>query len=321
MENQYYDNMKTSIAIDLGGTRIKIGIVKHGEILSTTIVDAFSDKGLVPRLSTVEESIDGLLEQLKITSQELGGIGISIPGIVDTQSMRLLSVNQKFSDAVDFSFTEWALKKWNLPLVIENDARCALVGEWQYGAGKGSDNVVMMTLGTGVGGSAIIEGKLLRGKHFQAGCLAGHFTINYHGITCNCGNVGCVESEASSWRLPQKANQHSLFASSSLSGCETIDYRNVFEFAEKGDNLSIELMNESLEAWSAGVINLIHAYDPEVVVIGGGIMKSQHIILPFIQEKVKQHAWTPWGNVKVAPAQFPDSAALLGADYLLRNNN
>ncbi len=310
--------MKT-IAIDLGGTRIKVGIVANGEVLNSIFVDAFSEQGLLPRLPVLEESIDHLVKQLNLTFGDIAGIGISIPGIVDSRQMKLLSVNKKFSDAVDFDFPAWALRKWNKPLVIENDARCATVGEWQFGSGKGCDNLVMLTLGTGVGGSAIIEGKLLRGKHFLAGCLVGHFTINYEGDTCNCGNIGCVESEASTWRLPERARSNMLFSSSQLSAYETIDYRLVFELAGQGDELSKMLVNQSLDAWSAGIINSIHAYDPDMVILGGGIMRSHEVILPYITQKVEQHAWTPWGKVEIKAARFPDSAALYGLDYLVNN--
>lgn len=311
--------MKKSIALDLGGTRIKVGIVSNGKVLSSIFVDAFSDKGLLARLPVVEDCIDHLLKQLSISVDEIAGIGISIPGIVDSRQMKLLSVNKKFNDAVDFDFPGWALRKWNKPLVIENDARCALVGEWQFGAGKGSDNLVMLTLGTGVGGAAIIDGKLLRGKHFQAGCLSGHFTINYQGDTCNCGNVGCVESEASTWRLPEKVRNHMLFSTSQLSAYEEIDYRLVFELAGVGDELSKILVTQSLQAWSAGIINSIHAYDPDRVVLGGGIMRSAEVLLPFIREKIHRHAWTPWGKVEIVKAQFPDEAALYGLEYLVNN--
>ncbi len=312
--------MKKTIALDLGGTRIKIGIVQNGNILCNTLVDAFSDKGLLPRLPIIEETIGMLMKETGVPLNEVHGIGISIPGIVDSNTMKLLSVNKKFNDAVDFDFQGWAKQKWQLPLIVENDARSALVGEWQHGAGKGCDNLVMVTLGTGVGGATIIEGRLLRGKHFQAGCLAGHFTINYHGGICNCGNIGCVESEASTWRLPELARQHPLFASSKLSACEKIDYWQVFQMAVHGDKVAIDLTNQSLEAWSAGVVNLIHAYDPETVVLGGGIMKSHETILPFIKNKVETNAWTPWGKVKVVAAENPDWAALQGLDYLIRKN-
>lgn len=318
MVNLNWYNMKKSIAVDLGGTRIKVGVVSNGKVLSSIFVDAFSDKGLLARLPVLEESIDHLLKQLDIPNDDIAGIGISIPGIVDSERMKLLSVNKKFSDAVEFDFPGWALRKWNKPLIIENDARCATVGEWQFGAGKGSDNLVMITLGTGVGGAAIIEGKLLRGKHFQAGCLSGHFTINYQGDPCNCGNIGCVESEASTWRLPEKARSHMLFSSSQLSAFDVIDYRRVFELAS-GDELSKILVNQSLDAWSAGIINSIHAYDPEKVILGGGIMRSYEVILPYIRKKVEQHAWTPWGKVEIVAAQFPDDAALYGLNHLVNN--
>jgi glucokinase len=308
---------KKTIALDLGGTRIKIGIVHQGEILCNTLVDAMSDKGLLSRLPFLEESIDKLLKSKGIPLDDVQGIGISIPGIVDSIQMKLLSVNKKFNDAVDFDFPGWAKKRWGLPLVIENDARAALAGEWQSGAGKGCDNLVLVTLGTGVGGAAIIEGKLLHGKHFLAGCLAGHSTINYTGEICNCGNIGCVESEASTWRLPDMAKKHPLFHKSKLSDTSIIDYQLGFELAKQDDQVAKDLLKQSLDAWSAGVINLVHAYDPEMVILGGGIMRSKETILPYIQEKVIRHTWTPWGKVKVVCAENPEWCALQGMDYLL----
>lgn len=309
--------MKCNISVDLGGTRIKIGIVQQGKLLCHTLTDAFSDKGLLLRLPVIEEVISQLLAEQNLSLKEVGGIGISIPGIVDSQRMKLLSVNQKFNDAVDFDFPAWARLKWDLPLIMENDARCALAGEWKFGAGRGFENLVMVTFGTGIGGATIMEGKLLRGAHFQAGCLGGHFTIDYRGDTCNCGNIGCVESVASSWRLPEKALNHALSEKSKLTKSDSIDYKLVFEYYKAGDILARELVHDSLEAWSAGIISLIHAYDPELVVLGGGIMKSHEIILPFVREKVERHAWTPWGKVQVVCAENPDWGALQGLDYLL----
>src|SRR3990170_7444612 len=110
----------------------------------------------------------------------------------------------------------WAMERWGVPLVLENDARAALVGEWQYGAGKDCDNVVLITLGTGVGTAALINGKLLHGKHFLAGSLGGHMSINLHGDVCNCGNLGCVESEASTWALQKLVTRDRNFHSSTL---------------------------------------------------------------------------------------------------------
>jgi glucokinase len=306
-----------AIAVDLGGTRIKIGITEGGGLISSTLIEAQSAGGIVARLPAVESEISGLLSHAGIALREVRGIGISIPGIVDSEQMRLLSVNAKFADAVGFDFAGWSRERWNLPLVIENDARSALIGEWQYGAGRGYNDLVMVTLGTGIGGAAIIGGQILRGKHFQAGILAGHLTVNVHGSECNCGNTGCVETEASSWRLPDLAARHPLFNSSALSRLERIDYKDLFDLAGKGDALAKELIDQSLDAWSSCVVNMIHAYDPELVILGGGIMRSESLILPAISSRVARHAWTSWGKVKVAAAEQKDFAALLGVSYLL----
>lgn len=310
----------STIVLDLGGTRIKIGIVRNGELLDSRILESFSDNGLVPRIPLIEDTVEAMMQKVNIKPGSITGVGISIPGIVDSKEMKVLSINKKFYDATEFDFKKWVLKKWNVPIYTENDARAALVGEWQFGAGKECNNLVMVTLGTGVGGAAIIEGTLLRGNHFLAGCLAGHFTINYNGSICNCGNIGCVESEASTWSIVAKAKENPLYINSELSKSGLFDYKNLFMLSAKNDPLAKELVELSLRAWSAGVINLIHAYDPEKVIIGGGIIKSASTIIPFIQEKVNQYAWTPWGKVEVFCAQNPDWAGILGIDYLLRKH-
>lgn len=308
--------MKT-IALDLGGTRIKIGVIEGNTIVASSMIEAFSSNGLRARLQSIEEAVFELLRAYRIPLNDIAGIGISIPGIVDPRQKTVLSVNQKYFDSVGFDFRGWAHEKFALPIYIENDARSALVGEWKFGAGIGCDNLVMVTLGTGVGGAALIEGKLLHGKHYQAGCLGGHFTINFVGQLCNCGNIGCVETEASSWSLPQQAMNDSEFQASVLAQNGFIDYEKVFAAAKRNDVLAGKLVHNSLLAWGSCVVNLIHAYDPETVIIGGGIMKSADIILPFMRKYVDSLAWTPWGKVKIEPARDTDNAALYGISTLL----
>lgn len=308
------------IAIDLGGTRIKIGIVSQTGILGTTIIDAYSNKEFKYNIHHVELEIEKILLKNNLRIKDISGIGFSIPGIIDSRKMKLLSVNEKYKDAADFNFIEWAVKKYSLPVYLENDARCALVGEWKYGAGKNYDDIVMITLGTGIGGAALIEGKLVYGKHFQAGCLGGHFIIDFRGSECNCGNIGCVETVASSWALSKQIKNDRLYPNSCLSKSEKIDYHLLFRSAQNGDELAQKSLETSLIAWSSGVINLIHAYDPEIVILGGGIMNSAEIILPFIQDYVDKRAWTPWGKVKVVAAKETNYSALLGVSYLLSNH-
>lgn len=308
------------VAMDMGGTKIKIGLVKQDNILCTSSIDAESANGLQEKLPVIEKQVNEMLQQCSASKNEIKGVGISMPGIVDSQQKKVLSIDNKFNDVVGLNLNEWVNDTWQTKLEIENDARCALIGEWQYGKGKGYDNVVLITIGTGVGSSAVIEGKILRGKHFQAGCLGGHFTINIHGIKCNCGNIGCVETEASTWNIESIAKQHACYQSSSLSQQNKIDFESIFRCANEGDALAKELRNRCVDVWSAAAVNLIHAYDPEVLVIGGGVMASADFIIPYVQQKTDAHAWTPWGKVKIEAAENINAAALLGAAWLVYNN-
>ena len=201
-----------------------------------------------------------------------------------------------------------------------NDARMALLGEWQHGAGQGCSDLVMVTLGTGIGSAVLIGGQLLIGKHFQAGNLGGHFVVNHKGSVCTCGNIGCVEAEASTRRLPALLKEHPEFPGSSMKNEEFPDFKALFHHAGNNDQVAREVLDHCLSAWAAGIITMIHAFDPEIIILSGGIMKSSAIILPALQEKVNQLAWTPWGKVKLVEAKFPDSAALYGADYLVRSS-
>ncbi|HEX5153530.1 MAG TPA: ROK family protein [Parafilimonas sp.] len=308
------------IVLDIGGTKIKMGLVQQDKILCTTSIDSHSSNGLTDKLPAIASAVNIMLHQKNIQPDAIAGVGISMPGIVDSKEKKVLSIDNKFNDVVDMNLSEWVSNTWHTDLEMENDARCALIGEWQFGKGKGYNNIVLMTIGTGVGSSAVIEGNVLRGKHFQAGCLGGHFTVNINGEICNCGNKGCVEVEASTWNIERIAKQHAAYNSSSLSAQNKIDFESVFTHAANGDMLAKLLREQCLNVWSAAAVNLIHAYDPEILIIGGGVMASAEYIIPYIQQKVNTHAWTPWGKVKIEAAKNINAAALLGAAYLVFNH-
>ena len=310
---------KAVIAIDLGGTRIKLGLVKAGSVLLMSEMDSESGQGLHTRLPQIEKKINALLAEARLTTADLIGIGIAIPGIVDPINKRVLSINGKYSDSLDLDLPAWAMETWGLPLDLENDTRAALLGEWQHGSGRGYDNVVLMTLGTGIGTSAVMEGQLVRGKHFQAGILGGHVVLNTHGNRCNCGTIGCAEAEASTWSLTQRALTHDAYPRSLLGGCDTVDYEAVFRCARQGDPLSITLRNESIDTWAACAYNLVQAYDPDLLILGGGVMASRDVIIPPIQQRLNQNPWATWGNVAVVPGLLTNSAALLGVATLAYN--
>ncbi|MBN1791600.1 MAG: ROK family protein [Bacteroidales bacterium] len=312
--------MNFTMAIDLGGTIIKIGLLKEGQLLDRKEVGARAASGLKTQLPELEQVIDEMMLSNHLQKEDFMGIGFSFAGIVDSLNNRILSTNQKYDDSPETDLIGWAREKWNWPLFAMNDARMALLGEWQYGAGKGFTELVAITLGTGIGSAVLIGGQLLIGKHFQAGNLGGHFVVNHHGTLCTCGNIGCLEAEASTWRLPSLLKEYPEFDQSAIKNEEVLDFRALFHHAGNNDRVAIKVLDHCLSAWAAGIITMIHAFDPELIILSGGIMKSSSAILPALQKKVNQLAWTPWGKVKLVEAMFPDSAALYGADYLVRSS-
>ena len=311
----------TVLACDLGGTRMKIGVVREGRVLAQTTEPANSKAGLLPGLPALKAAWLRLLGELKLSVRDCAGISVAFPSLIDAKSARVFAEYGKYADAIGFDFRAWAKKEFDLPLAIENDARMALVGEWKHGAGRGADNVVMITLGTGLGTAAVIEGKLLRGQHGQAGVLGGHSTVRYGGRECSCGNIGCAEAEASTAFLEKIAATLPEWNSSSLRKSATLNYANVFKNAAAGDACALKLRDHSLLVWATLAVNLIHAYDPEIVILGGGIMAGAEVILPAISEHVRRHAHTPWGKVRVVAGELGDAAALVAGEWLLQEQH
>ena len=308
----------TILACDLGGTRLKIGMVRDGAVLAQASEPSHSKHGLAPQLPVLKAAWLRLLDQLKLTLRQCSGISVAFPSLADSRTGRVLAEYGKFADAMGLDLRDWAQRELGLPLAIENDARMALIGEWRLGVGRGLDNLVMMTLGTGLGTCAIMEGRLLRGSHGQAGVLGGHLTVRYGGRPCTCGNLGCAEAEASTAFLGRIAAGLPEWDASSLRQSATLNYALVFKHAAAGDPCAVLLRDHSLRVWSTLAVNLIHAYDPERVILGGGIMASADVILPWVRDYVRRHAHTPWGQVEVVASQLGDQAALVAGEWLLQ---
>jgi glucokinase len=306
------------ITIDFGGTTIKLGLVQGGEIISRKSLPALSGSGLLRRLPDVERAVSEMLQEQQILLDQCSGVGLAIPGLVDSTAMTLMSANEKYVDAVGFSFSQWAEEAFSLPIVLENDARAALLGETAFGVARGETDAVLMIFGTGIGTSAMINGQIVRGKHHQAGILGGHFITDIYGFKCNCGNQGCLEAHASHWALPNIIKQHAQGRATILSAQEEVSYLKVIQASQAGDQVAKAVWEDLIMHWSAGIINLVHAYDPEIVILSGGLMKSAELFLPRFIERVHQLAWAPWGKVRFAVAEDPDLSVLLGVSHLLR---
>ena len=244
-------------------------------------------------------------------------IGLAFPGLVDPIHNRVISTNEKYDDACSISLDKWAWENWEVPFCMDNDARLAVAGEWWQGAARGKNNVVMMTIGTGIGTGVVIDGRLLYGQHFQAGSLGGHFVLDYKGRRCSCGNKGCVEALSSSFFLPTIIREHALLSESFKRDADVYDFKRIFRLAQEGDEDALLIRNECMDIWASAIITYIHAYDPEVVILGGGILKSQEVIIPYISKRVDELAWCPSGKVPIVPAILGDDAALFGLEYFM----
>ena len=306
-----------ALAIDLGGSHAACGIVEDRTILASEAIAADGAVDLRRFLPAILDTLRRVAKKAEISFEDCQGVAVGFPGLVDARVGRVISTNAKYEDAPKLDLAAWSLAALKLPLRIENDARMALLGESYAGAAQGFTEVVMMTLGTGIGGVAMIEGKLLRGKHAQAGCLGGHIPVLVTGRACTCGGIGCAEAEAAGWSLPMVLKDWPGVSGSTLSKYWKVGFKELFEEADAGDDVAVAVRDRCLSIWSADAVALVHAYDPEIIVMGGGVMKSGAKILPIIEAHVQKHAWTPWGKVQVRAAALGDNAALLGAVPLL----
>lgn len=301
------------VAIDLGGTRIKAGVVRDHHLLAHASVAASPRAGLGANLAHLESLVSDLCQRAGVAPSKAAGLGVGFPGIVDPRTGRIASTLDKYPDALEVDLARWAEERWGLALRIENDAHAALLGEVAAGAARGCGDVVMMTLGTGVGTAAMMEGRLLRGHGGRAGCLGGHVTVNLNGPMCVCGNRGCVEAEASTWALPRLidgADPEGASALREVGGRP--GFHHVFAASAQGDAGARRVRDHCLRVWGAAAVSLVHAYDARMVVIGGGVSRAGDEIVGYIGEYVDLHAWKGASPARVVAAQHPDHAALLG---------
>jgi glucokinase len=302
----------TLLGLDLGGSHAACTLIQGQTVLATEHL-AFADS---TRLAAVEPEIAAALQRLAQSSPEaVTGLGVGFAGLVDSRRNCVTSTNGKYEDAPAFDFDAWGRRTLGIPVRLENDARLALRGEMYAGAARGVADVVMFTLGTGIGGVAAMEGKPLLGAHSQAGVLGGHVQVRMHGRRCTCGGRGCAESEAAGWSLPLVCREWPGFEHSSLAG-SSLDFKTLFDAAAANDTVATEVLDHCLTVWGMMTVAAVHSFDPNLIVFGGGVMRSADRILPFLQKYVDENTWSPWGKARIVRAQLDDHAAALGVPTL-----
>jgi glucokinase len=304
------------LAFDIGGTRIKAGIVRGSQML------AFHSE-LLGRPHSADDFVRTLLRIGKGLREQhsVEAVGISIKGIVDTERGSVTEVKEALVELVGQPLSAQLERSFDLPVMLENDARMYTLGELLYGAGCAVENLVCLTLGTGVGCGVAINRRILRGRRGLSGILGGHISVQADGPRCNCGNIGCLEAFIGTTAFVEEARQQAASQPrSELAHLQPLTPRVIFHAASAGDELAQRLVQRFTHYLGAGVVSLIHAYGPELVVLGGGIMGAATQILPAVQSYVAQHTWALLEQqVRVVEADLGDSAALLGAAALAIN--
>ena len=307
--------MKYNIGIDLGGTNIKVGLVDE----NYNIVAKATCKTDLPRpaeeiADSIAETVWKALNDAKVTIDELNSIGIGTPGTASRDTgVVLYSCNLGFRNTDLRSLIGARLGK---QVYVENDANAAAFGEVLAGAGKGCRDVVVVTLGTGVGGGIIINGEIAP-SHRGVGGELGHITVNPdEEATCNCGNHGCLEQYASATGVVRIAKK--LLAASkeesSLRTLETVTAKDVFDAAKAGDHLAVEAVEVLGKYLGLVVANVALTVDPDVFVIGGGVSKAGQVLIDVITKYYHKFAKIIGDNkAKVVLAKLGNDAGIYGA--------
>ncbi len=313
--------MNYIIGVDLGGTYIKAGVVsKQGELLYETSLPSKAEVSPQAVVGQIAKAVETIKDKYK--GDELLGVGIGSPGMVDLDG-GTVKYPPNFANWTAFRLGEETTKKTGARVEVENDANAAAVGELKFGAGKGLKNFIMITLGTGVGGGFIIDGKIFRGEQGGAGEI-GHTTINYNGPLCNCGNHGCVEAHVGqrylSRRVAEQLKSHpeSLINKLINGDTEKLEPKIISQAAEQGDKFALQVWQETGMYVGVAVASAFNLFDVATLIVGGGVAKAGRPLFDSIEETIKLRALTTIKQrTKVLHAQLENSAGILGAAALI----
>lgn len=310
-----------NIGIDLGGTNIKVGVVDE----NYNIVGKSNIKTNLPRPSEeIAESIaEGVIlacADAGISASDVNSIGIGTPGVANRNTgVVLYSCNLGFNN---FELGKVLGEKLGTQVFVENDANAAAFGEVVNGAGKGYKNVVVVTLGTGVGGGIIIDGKIYTGFNFCGGEL-GHTVIEYNGRQCGCGRKGCFEAYSSATALinmtkeAMEANPDSEMWKIAGS-LENVDGKTAFDGMRAGDKAAVGVVDMYINYLGCGLVNIVNTFQPELLLIGGGICKEGENLTKPLNEYIERESYCidPNRSTKLDIAKLGNDAGIIGAAYL-----
>jgi glucokinase len=334
------------IGVDLGGTQVRAALVQDGKLLSRIGYLTQDEDGFEAVLQRIKDAIRRAAQEGGVPLERVIGIGLGAPGPLDSRT-GILFAPPNLRGWHNVPLRRLLYDEFSLPVYLGNDANLAGLGEHIYGAGRGVPDMIYMTVSTGIGGGVIIGGHVLEGVSGTAGEV-GHMTIDVHGPLCNCGNTGCLEVLASGTAIARRAAEvieeglgdtmlavarelaakkknpmvdqggrgsfSPKAATAPLSQEVEVDAATVVEAARRGDSVAAGIMRRAAENVGVGVVNLIHLFNPALIVIGGGVSKAGPLLFEPIERIVRERAMeVPRQAVRIVRAELGENVGLLGA--------
>lgn len=309
-------NNEIILSVDLGGTNLRVSAVdRDGNILFRTRRDTPRTDDANDIITSITDDAEKCREAVKSQGDVLA-IGTVVPGTVDVKR-GIIRKAPNVTSLDGFSITKAIEHKLNLPCVLENDANAAAIGENWCGASEGVQSSICVTLGTGVGGGIIIDGKILRGIDGTAGEI-GHICVEPFGAQCGCGSIGCVEQYSSATAVKRLALElGEKYPNSILSDKADFTSLEIYQAGKSGDELALEVFRQQGFYLGIALAGLVNVLNPEIIVIGGGAAAGWDLFLPSMIEQIKHRAYRePAERAKIVRAQLGDDAGILGAARL-----
>lgn len=318
------------LGVDLGGTNIVVGAMPadgsamfaaHAE---PTHAEDGADRVIARIVRLVEDAIVTTMRETGIARTDFAGIGIGAPGPLDRESgVVLITPNLGWTNV---PLRDRVTEAIGLPGALDNDANCATLGEWWIGAARGARHALGLTIGTGIGGGIVLDGALYHGASGIAGEL-GHTSIDSNGRRCKCGNYGCLEAYASGPAIATRAREAldgqeaSVLREMVRDDLIQITAQTVYEAAERGDVIARDVVRDTARFLGTGIANLVNIFNPEVVVIAGGVTQAGDALFEPLRAEVRRRAFRPAVSVcRIVPGELPGTAGVVGAIAMFKQD-
>jgi glucokinase len=312
------------VAVDLGGTKyIAAAIGPDGKMLSRIYCPTLSQEGPAKIISRLVESVNEAVKKAGFKLRDTGGIGVAAAGIIDI-NRGLITEAANLPKWHNIPLRDLLKDEFKIPVFVLNDASAAALGEHRMGAGRGMHNLIYMTVSTGIGGGMIINGELYNGTDGSA-AEVGHMIIQVDGPLCHCGQYGCLEAMASGTAIARMAQERlrsgwkSILSPMVKKGKANITAEDVAAAAKKGDALAKGVIDDAAGYLGLGMANLVNLFNPQMIVVGGGVSALGEKLLRPARKSMKQHAFKlPAGTVHVVRSALGADSGLMGAAVYTR---